>query len=207
VSLTAEHRDLLVATAGTAMNRGPLALSEAIYAALATIYEQDNEIARLKADRAFYVADRDRLAMENAKLTPGTCEGCLLQFSAAGDDVTSALAVELTESKAEVVRLAGIVGPLQADRDRLAAIVEPKWQPMNTAPRDGTEVILCVTQRAGSPWKCLVGHYMPGGHCIEDHPPINEGWYFWNGCFFSASTKPVAWMPLPEITEAAKEKA
>lgn len=71
------------------------------------------------------------------------------------------------------------------------------WRSMETAPRDGTEVVLRVEKRAGIPGKCLVGHWMPGGHCIEDHPPIVEGWYFWNGRMFDRAALPVAWWPLP----------
>lgn len=76
---------------------------------------------------------------------------------------------------------------------------EAGWQPMETVPKDGREVLLKVEIRAGIPGKCLVGHYMQGGHCIEDHPPpIDAGWYFWNGCNFDKAAKPMAWMPLPE---------
>ncbi|MEW4459475.1 hypothetical protein AB1K42_15390 [Roseibium algicola] len=70
-------------------------------------------------------------------------------------------------------------------------------KPMETAPKDGKEVILEVESRAGRPGKFLVGHYMPGGHCIEDHPPIKEGWYFWNGCSFDIASKPIGWCDLP----------
>jgi hypothetical protein len=76
-----------------------------------------------------------------------------------------------------------------------------KWQPMKTAPRDGTEVLLVVERRAGIPHRMLVGHWMPGGHCIEDHPEIDEGWYFWNGCMFDKASKPKYWMPLPELPD------
>lgn len=69
--------------------------------------------------------------------------------------------------------------------------------PMDSAPLDGTEVLLRVKRRAGIPGKFLVGHYMPGGHCIEDHPAIAAGWYFWNGCMFDAASEPEGWMPLP----------
>ncbi len=75
------------------------------------------------------------------------------------------------------------------------------WKTMDTAPRDGREVLLEVEQRAGIPGKCLVGHYMPGGHCIEDHPPISEGWYFWNGYMFDRASKPVRWCELPSTSE------
>jgi len=78
------------------------------------------------------------------------------------------------------------------------------WRSMTEAPRDGTEVLLQVESRAGMPGKCLVGHWMPGGHCIDDHPPIDAGWYFWNGCMFERASKPVAWAPLPK--ERAQEK-
>lgn len=72
------------------------------------------------------------------------------------------------------------------------------WKSMETAPKDGQEIILKVERRAGIPGKCLVGHYMVGGHCIDDHPPINSGWYFWNGCMFDTAAKPIAWDELPQ---------
>ena len=72
------------------------------------------------------------------------------------------------------------------------------WQPIETVPLDGREVLLKVEYRAGIPGKCLVGHYMRGGHYIEDHPPIDQGWYFWNGRMFDTASKPIAWMSLPE---------
>ncbi len=75
------------------------------------------------------------------------------------------------------------------------------WQPIATAPKDGTEVLLKVRSRAGASRKCLVGHYMRGGLCIEDHPPIQEGWYFWNGFMFDVAAEPLEWQPLPQAPE------
>lgn len=83
-----------------------------------------------------------------------------------------------------------------------AAGVPERWQPIDTAPKDGTEVLLRVKLRAGVPGRCLVGHYMPGGHCIEDHPPIDSGWYFWNGCMFDRAAEPIEWMPITTAPEA-----
>jgi len=83
--------------------------------------------------------------------------------------------------------------------------MQRQWQPMKTAPRDGTEIILVVEKRAGIPFQKLVGHYMPGGHCIDDHPPIAEGWYFWNGCMFDKASKPLAWMSIPEFKPKEKK--
>lgn len=76
-----------------------------------------------------------------------------------------------------------------------------EWQPIETAPKDGREVVLAVAFRAGISKGVLVGHYMGGGHCIEDHPPIDAGWYFWNGCMFDEAAKPTHWMPLPHHPE------
>ena len=73
-----------------------------------------------------------------------------------------------------------------------------EWQPIATAPKDGREVLLLVERRAGVRHGMLVGHYMPGGYCIEDHPAIDEGWYFWSGSMFDYAAKPTHWMPLPD---------
>jgi hypothetical protein len=80
-------------------------------------------------------------------------------------------------------------------------------QPMDTAPLDGTEVVLRVKSRAGIRGKYLVGHYMPGGHCIEDHPPISAGWYFWNGSMFDEASEPEGWLALPADKPTTGESA
>jgi hypothetical protein len=92
------------------------------------------------------------------------------------------------------------LAPPAVDR---AAVIE-ELRPMDTAPKNGTEVLLQVRYRANVPGKFLVGHYMPGGHCISDHPPIDSGWYFWNGCMFDKAAEPVAWAPLPRALADAK---
>jgi len=109
------------------------------------------------------------------------------------------LAADVIE--AQEAKIERLQGELNA-RDDLGI---PVWQPMKTALRDGTELLLAVERRAGISGRCLVGHYMPGGHCVEDHPPIAEGWYFWNGSMFDKASKPIAWMPLPEAAAAGGE--
>ncbi len=91
--------------------------------------------------------------------------------------------------------------PLAAEA-QVRALTAQRWQPIATAPKDGTEVLLQVKRRAGVPGKMLVGHYMPGGYCIEDHPAIDEGWYFWNGLMFDCASDPLHWMPLPAAPAA-----
>lgn len=97
----------------------------------------------------------------------------------------------------EISALRARVAELEATQDVLL--------PMETAPKDGSEVLLRVKHRAGIPGKFLVGHYVPGGHCIEDHPPVASGWYFWNGCMFDRAAEPINWIPLPDTNKGQKQ--
>jgi hypothetical protein len=71
--------------------------------------------------------------------------------------------------------------------------------PIDSAPKDGREVLLLVQEEGLRQPKYFVGHYMPGGHCIEDHPPIDKGWYWWNGRMFDMGYTPTHWAPLPGV--------
>jgi hypothetical protein len=62
------------------------------------------------------------------------------------------------------------------------------WQPIETAPKDGTRVIL---YRAGR--KVCLGEYVP-----RDWGWMLEGWKNSNGNFF----EPSHWQPLPEAPAA-----
>lgn len=104
-----------------------------------------------------------------------------------------------TDGPASVGRLEAYDKAIAAAR---TASPEPStWLPIESAPKDGTEVLLMVERRAGIRWQMLVGHYMPGGFCIEDHPAIDEGWYFWSGSMFDRASKPTHWQPLPTPPE------
>lgn len=105
--------------------------------------------------------------------------------------------------KKRVERLAeqhGLIHPEGGDQDDVANFLQELFevQPMATAPKDGREVLVKVEYRAGVRGKWLVGHYQPGGFCIDDHPAIDEGWYFWNGCLFDRASKPIGWTYLPD---------
>ena len=65
------------------------------------------------------------------------------------------------------------------------------WRPIETAPMDGTEILLAVGQRA-----IEIGHWIPGIPSEWDRRIMRwnlgrEGhWSTWNG-------EPTHWMPLP----------
>ena len=71
-------------------------------------------------------------------------------------------------------------------------IVTPPLQPMETAPRDGTYVILFG--RSGyitTPWRCEVCHY------DAEYRP-RQPWVTYNGdSFRDSGLEPIGWLPLP----------
>lgn len=78
--------------------------------------------------------------------------------------------------------------------DIASRIVAPAWQPITTAPKDGTEILVRCQNRAGLPGT-VVAHFCSW---VEDHPPIAETFYFWDGVQFKEAVKPTHWMPLPD---------
>ena len=113
-----------------------------------------------------------------------------------GDGITEQLAIVPGAEKYALPDAQFIAAARTALPKLLAERAQYQWQPMETAPTDGREVLVRV-KRGVTGGESLVGHYMPGGHCIEDHPPIDDGWYFWNGRMFDKAAKPTHWMPLP----------
>jgi hypothetical protein len=133
---------------------------------------------------------------------------CQRRLAKATEDMTllEGARAQIAEMKTEIAdraeteqSLARMVDECVTEADGLRAqIAEMRtWRPIATAPKDGNEVLLLVKLRAGIPGKMLVGHWMLGGFCIEDHPAIDAGWYFWNGRMFDSASEPTHWMPLP----------
>jgi hypothetical protein len=58
------------------------------------------------------------------------------------------------------------------------------WQPIETAPRDGTEILFWVAPEMSEGW-AEVGHWFETAH---------DGWWVAH----TIERKPTHWMPLPE---------
>ena len=83
----------------------------------------------------------------------------------------------------DCAHLRHLIGPEELER-----ILSP-LQPIATAPRDGTFVLLFGPSGYGStPFRCEVGRY------------VEKGWRTHaNDWFTDGGAKPTHWMPLPEV--------
>lgn len=87
----------------------------------------------------------------------------------------------------------------------------PQWMPIETAPRDGTEIFAYLPEEGN-----LVGvqmYFISREHCqkeYDDPDYMEEGWYVsycydnWNS-YQDISLKPTHWMPLPAPPQAGEE--
>lgn len=72
-----------------------------------------------------------------------------------------------------------------------------KWQPIETAPRDGTYILLAgPSGYMGTPLRVIVCRYNP-----EFRP--RQPWVDYAGdSFLDSGDAPTYWLPLPEIDDA-----
>lgn len=81
-----------------------------------------------------------------------------------------------------------------------------EWRPIETAPKDGTEIILFCPRGDGTPGKTYrltsgswfippTCTYTPDPEEDFDEPP---SWLSWDGGFSENTMMPTHWMPLPE---------
>lgn len=86
------------------------------------------------------------------------------------------------------------------------------WLTIDTAPKDGTVVLLFCPQSDGSPGSeyrvtCGNWHVDPGGTTVyrdadgryidQDDHDYWEGWLSWDGGFSEETMLPTHWMPMP----------
>ena len=65
------------------------------------------------------------------------------------------------------------------------------WQPIATAPRDGTEVLVCRTYLNNSPEYAVARNYNDGNGWRD------MGDIGWAGMYGGEDNQPTHWMPLP----------
>lgn len=132
--------------------------------------------------------DQDDTKLESCKSCKGTGASTLAENVAVAEGQRDAHEEELAD--------------LQSSHQRLIREViqyRTTWQSIETAPKDGTEVLVRCSNRAGLAGT-VVAHYM--AVAPEDHPPIDCGWYYWNGGMFNTVAKPTHWRPLPPFPDS-----
>lgn len=87
------------------------------------------------------------------------------------------------------------------DQKTPAGLVRPNdglgaWQPIETAPRDGTEVLVCRVYEGGKA-EYAVAHNYDDGNGWRDMGDMG-----WAGMTHDDENQPTHWMPLPAHPEA-----
>lgn len=72
---------------------------------------------------------------------------------------------------------------LDAERNLRAAEARTAWQPMDTAPRPFTDVLVCIANGPSAEPNCVVAYYVDGCWFVEESQEVYPV---------------IAWMPLPE---------
>jgi hypothetical protein len=111
------------------------------------------------------------------------------------DDSGRELWTSMVPSKLRAIVRAAVRAALSthSQADQQAAQVVAQWQPIETAPKDGSRVVLANRQTAHTGfWGPR--HYGPNWWMVSEHVAA-----------FSTINPPTHWMPLPAAPEAAAE--
>ena len=69
-----------------------------------------------------------------------------------------------------------------------------EWQPIESAPKDGTKILLYYQDRS----RVVCGHWYWDGYAKKPRPYwTSDNEQLW-GRYFHRETSPTHWMPLPE---------
>lgn len=124
-------------------------------------------------------------------IAPSPCPYRRLDFGAVQ------LAVKALVSQGERVTLASVAKATHYNPGSLRALLEREGTSLEKLKIE-SDLALGKDAPATSP---TPPQGTTGGRCIEDHPTIAKGWYFWNGCMFDGPAEPTHWMPLPATPE------
>jgi hypothetical protein len=99
------------------------------------------------------------------------------------------------------------LGPCLTPSEIAAREAAASWRPIETAPKNATNVLLRYPAQGWNKPQVIVAHWAHGGG--EDQPAFGPGWFravLGNKgeilMFADAPPNPDAWMPLPEVADA-----
>lgn len=87
--------------------------------------------------------------------------------------------------------------PPSASQPRPEGEMREGWRPIETAPKNATDVLVRWPAKSGWPKERLfVAHWAHGGG--DDQPPYGPAWFWWDGYGYrEMDPAPTHWMPLP----------
>jgi hypothetical protein len=111
-----------------------------------------------------------------------------------------ALIAELTRERDELAQQRGELLQRVVELEGASA-----WQPIETAPKDGTTVLLAAPGRVtagewhAEQWPTAAEYHSSTGEYLGQHETgecVEASWYSWDGGFTNENP-PTGWMPLP----------
>jgi hypothetical protein len=111
---------------------------------------------------------------------------------AMGHDLPALISIprKPTDVDAVIAEAAAEITRLRKERDEARAALT--WQPIETAPKDGTEILVCGPDKNGGLYRAV------------QRWPENWGLYWPVTYMAYAAGEPAHWMPLPPPPEATK---
>lgn len=138
---------------------------------------------------------RNKAGYSNASYSERICE-IYGVVSSPIDELDPTIPAENMRFIAAATKMPALIRDLQARVKELEKNLE--WQPIETAPKDSTDVLLFGKQFHNSGLKKFIGHWA-SDLSGEEQPPF-EGWFYLisHGEYSSCWEAPTHWMPLPE---------
>lgn len=116
-----------------------------------------------------------------------------------------ALAARVAQFESTIQSQGGVIVAMRQERDAALAQVQARWQPIRTAPKDGTPIVLARDERVTcghwEPERCPTAaeHHSTTGEYLGQFETgeVIEAWWYSEDGGFDEEHSPTHWMPLP----------